>query len=450
MSQQARFLTGSTMRHVIVMTLAGSVGLMFIFLVDFATLFWVGRAGGEEWVAAAGFAFTIQFFAVSFGIGLMIASVSLVSRALGQGNFQKAQKLVTTAAIWGFGIQTITATIAIVFRHELLAWLGAEGDVARDAARYLAISMPSLPIMAISMMGSSALRAAGDAYRSMMVTFGSGLIVMFVDPFLVVVMGLGLDGAAIGIIVSRFTYLAFALWYVLGVHKLATWVNWDDFRSLSWPFLLIAGPAILTQLSTPAGNAIATAVISQFGDGAVAGWAVISRVSILAFGGIFALSGAIGGIIGQNYGAGFYDRVVSTFKDAVIFCAIYVAIVWGALVLLSDVLVFAFSIGPEGAEVVRSFTHIASAAFVFTGMLFVANSAFNSLDRAVWATGANWFRDGILMYPFCIAGAAFFAAEGVIYGQAIANLVAGLVAVWVGWTYVNLLSYSSTQLRDGV
>ncbi|MEM9716848.1 MAG: MATE family efflux transporter [Pseudomonadota bacterium] len=450
MSEQARFLTGSTMRHVTVMTLAGSLGLMFIFLVDFATLFWVGRAGGEDWVAAAGFAFTIQFFAVSFGIGLMIASVSLVSRALGEGNVPKARKLVTTAAIWGCGVQTVTALTVIVFRHQLLAWLGAEGEVAHDAARYLAISMPSLPIMAISMMGSSALRAAGDAYRSMMVTLGAGVVVMFVDPFLVIYLELGLDGAAIGIIVSRFTYLAFAAWYVLGVHKLASWVTWDDLKALSWPFLLIAGPAVLTQLSTPAGNAIATAVIAQFGDGAVAGWAVISRVSILAFGGIFALSGAIGGIIGQNYGAGFYERVCTTFRDAVWFCIAYVAVVWVALILLTDVLVSAFALGPDGAEVVESFTYIASAGFVFTGMLFVANSAFNSLDRAVWATGANWFRDGILMYPLCFFGALYFAAEGVIYGQAIANLIAGVIAVWIGWVYVNSLSQRQAQLRDGV
>ena len=450
MTSQAKFLTGSTMRHVVVMTLAGSAGLMFMFLVDFATLFWVGRAGGENWVAAAGFAFTIQFFAVSNAIGLMIASVSLVSRALGAGDAEKAKRFVTTAAIWAFVIQSITAGLVILFRYELLGLLGAGGDIAHDAARYLAISMPSLPIMAVSMIGSSALRAVGDAYRSMMVTLGSGLIVMFVDPLLVVVLGLGLDGAAIGIIISRFCYLGFAIWYVLGVHRLAAWVTWSEMRALSAPFLLLAAPAVLTQLSTPAGNAIATAVISEFGAGAVAGWAVISRVSILAFGGIFALSGAIGGIIGQNYGAGLIDRVCRTYRDAILFCAIYVALVWLALIALSGLLITSFQLGPDGAEVVRSFTHIAAAGFVFTGMLFVANSAFNSLDRPVWATAANWARDGLLMFPMCVAGAALFGGPGVIYGQAVANTVAGIIAAWVGWQFVNSLATTRDTKLHGV
>lgn len=450
MSEQARFLKGSTMRHVVVMTLAGSFGLMFMFLVDFATLFWVGRAGGEDWIAAAGFAFTIQFFAVSFAIGLMIAAVALISRALGKGEEEKAKKLTTLAAIWAFSIQSVTALIVIGFRHNLLALLGAEGEVAQDAASYLAISMISLPIMAISMIGTATLRALGDAYRSMMVTMGSGLVVMFVDPFLVVYLGLGLDGAAIGVIVSRLCYLGFALWYVLGVYKMAARISFEDVKTLSWPFLLLAGPAVLTQLSTPAGNALVTFVISQFGDGAVAGWSVISRVSILAFGGIFALSGAIGGIIGQNYGAGQFDRVRQTFIDAILFCVIYVFAVWGILILLSGFLIGIFELGEEGARVMRSFTHLAAIGFVFTGMLFVANAAFNSLDRAIWATGSNWFRDAILIYPACYFGAASFAAPGVIYGQAAANVLAGLLAVWIAWRYVCSLGAGEPQLRDVV
>jgi hypothetical protein len=55
-TRQARFTTGSTMRHVVVMTLTGSVGLTFMFLVDAATLFWVSQLGDQTLMAAVGFA----------------------------------------------------------------------------------------------------------------------------------------------------------------------------------------------------------------------------------------------------------------------------------------------------------------------------------------------------------------------------------------------------------
>ena len=68
------------------------------------------------------------------------------------------------------------------------------------------------------------------------------------------------------------------------------------------PLAAIAVPAVATQLATPFGNALLTSVVAKFGDSAVAGWAVVNRLTGVAFGGLFALGGAIGGIFGQNFG----------------------------------------------------------------------------------------------------------------------------------------------------
>ncbi|MEP6435908.1 MAG: MATE family efflux transporter, partial [Nitratireductor sp.] len=83
---QAKFTTGSTMRHVVVMTATGSVGLVSIFLVDALNLFYISLLGVQELAAAIGFASTLMFFTVSVGIGLTIATSALVSRALGRGS----------------------------------------------------------------------------------------------------------------------------------------------------------------------------------------------------------------------------------------------------------------------------------------------------------------------------------------------------------------------------
>ena len=76
---QGRFLTGSTMGHVLRMTLAGTAGITFMFLVDAANLFWISQLGEVQLLAAIGFAFAIQFFSISFGLGLMIAATAIVS-----------------------------------------------------------------------------------------------------------------------------------------------------------------------------------------------------------------------------------------------------------------------------------------------------------------------------------------------------------------------------------
>lgn len=92
-SQAAKFTTGSTLRHVIVMTATGSIGLIAIFLVDALNLFYISLLGVQELAAAIGFSATLLFFTVSVAIGMTIACGALVSRCLGRGNREEAARM---------------------------------------------------------------------------------------------------------------------------------------------------------------------------------------------------------------------------------------------------------------------------------------------------------------------------------------------------------------------
>ncbi|MBB5515978.1 putative MATE family efflux protein [Rubricella aquisinus] len=447
------------MRHVVVMTLTGSVGLTFMFLVDAATLFWVSQLGDQTLMAAVGFAWVIQFFTISAGIGLAIAGTALVARAIGQNRWEDARLDATGALIIAFTVQAAVAAVVIVFRDPILSLIGASGEAKVVGSRFLLLSVPSLPIMALGMMGGAILRAAGDARRSMQVTLAAGAIAIVLDPFLILDvntlfgfdlggqygLGLGVDGAAIGVAVSRSITGFLGIWYVVRVHQLAARPRIACVTRVARPFAKIAGPAIATQMSTPVGNSILTAMIAGYGDSAVAGWSVVSRLTVVAFGGIFALSGAIGGIIGQNYGAAALDRVRSTYRDALLFCTIYTLLTWGLMFIGTDLIVAAFQLEGIGADVTRAFTQIAAGVFVFTGALFVANAAFNNLNRPLWSTGLNWMRDAIVIFPCAWLLAQGFDAPGVVYGQALAGVIVGTIATVIGWRYVNSLSVPVAQ-----
>ncbi len=437
--KQGRFLTGSTMRHVVVMTMTATIGLTFMFLIDAASLFWVSRMGIELNVAALGFAWTIQFFTISAGIGLMIAAVALVSRSIGRGERALARRQATASMVYAGVLQGVVALIIWLLRDPILASAGASGETLRIASRYLAFTLPALPIVAVGMVGSAVLRAEGDAYRAMMVTIVAGLVAMVLDPLFIFTFGLGVDGAAFVVVISRFTVAALSIWFVIRVHDLAAKPAWADIKIIAKPFFLIAAPAVLTQLSTPFGNYIVTILVSEYGDGAVAGWAVVSRLTVVAFGGVFALSGAVGGIFGQNYGAGKIDRVASTYRDSLIYCVIYVAFAWLVLFLMRDVIVDVFGLGLQGAEIVYSFTNLAAGGFAFTGILFVSNAAFNNLGHPLWSTGFNWARDGLLMFPLCWLLGDLLAGPGVVYGQALAAVIVGTLAAVIAWRFVNQL-----------
>ncbi|MBA83801.1 MATE family efflux transporter [Thalassobius sp. S69A] len=433
---QAKFLTGSTMRHVVVMTMTGSLGLSFMFLVDFLALFWISKLEQEELIAAVGFAGTLQFFVISIAIGMMIAAVALVSRALGQGRVRRARRIATSALIYATGAQAVIAAAVFAFCEPLLRLSGAEGPVLEAAVSFLQISLPSLPMIAAGMMTSAVLRALGDAARSMLVTMSAGLAAVLLDPLLILYMGWGIEGAALAIVLSRAGMVVLGMYWLIHTHNILTRPAWGDMRLYLAPFALIAVPAIATQVSTPFGNWVLMRAMAEHGDSAVAGLGVVMRLTILAFGGIFALSGAIGGIIGQNAGAGYGDRVAQAYKDALKFCALYTGVTWAVMALCADYVAAAFGLSGQGESIVRAFSFYAAGSFVFTGALFVSNAAFNNLGKPIWATMANWSRDGLLMAPLAFGLGAVAAGTGVIAAQALANTLVGIGAAWIGWRYV--------------
>lgn len=437
--EQGRFLTGSTMGHVVRMTATGAFGITFVFLVDAANLLWLSQIGDPQLLAAIGFAYAIQFFSVSIGVGLMIAATALISRSIGEGQRAHARLQAGSGVVIATLFQAMVATAVVLARHQLVALAGATGDTAVLAARYLAITMPSLVPMAVALVCSGTLRADGFGAKAMYVTLFSGLVLMVIDPILILWLDLRLDGAAVGLVLFRFCLMGLALFFAAYQHRLIAMPSSASVRAVLRPYMAIAVPAIATQMATPAGNYFLTIVMAPFGDDAVAAWAVVGRLTVLAFGGIFALSGAIGGIFGQNYGAGQYDRLRSTYRDALLFCLVYTLVMWGLLAGATPLVIDAFRLSGQGEDVVRAFTTVGVGGFVFVGALFVSNAAFNNLGRPGRSTLVNWLKDGALSWPFAALLAGSFGAAGVIYGQAVAGAVIGIAAALWGWHFVGQL-----------
>src|SRR5215212_1443270 len=320
---------GSIMRHVVVMTATGSIGLMAIFVVDFLNLFYIAMLGQQELAAAIGYAGTVLFFTVSLSIGITIAGTALVSRALGARRREEARRIATSSLIF-MGVVTLALSLATLpLLGPILTLFGATGTTRDIAWRFLLVVMPSTPLMGIGMACSAVLRAAGDTKRAMYVTLSGGLLTEVCDPLFG--FGLGVDGAAIVSVLSRIMLAAVGLYGCIRVHNLLARFDLraalSDARALSD----IALPAIIANIATPVGNAIVTAAIAGYGDSAVAGFAVIGRIVPISFGAIFALSGSIGPILGQNFGAEKFDRVKRTLADSMLFIMLYCAAMWLAL-----------------------------------------------------------------------------------------------------------------------
>ena len=423
----AIFLTGSPLRHITVMTLTSSVGLLTMFIVDFVDLLYIAQLDDNALTAAMGFAATILFFGTAVNIGLMIAISALASRRVGQGDPDYARRYLTNILVLAMMIMIPVATAFFIFAPQILDIAGASGTAKTAATGYIRIVSPFIPFGVTAMVCSGFLRAHGAARQAMNVNIGMGLTNAILDPIFIFGFDLGVNGAAIATACAAIASMAIAIRPVLKQYGGFDKVSAANFQEDLRPAKAILIPAVLTNIATPVGGFISYRFIAGYSDEVVAGFAVIGRVVPVAFCLLFSLSGAVGPIIGQNFGAEKFDRIRLTVKQAMAFALGYTLLVWPALWVLNEPISNLFNLEAQGKHLFWVFAAILTPLFFFNGMLYIANATCNNLERPRWSTYMNWARNTVGLVPFLYFGEKYYGLEGVLVAPAIGGIIFGLI-----------------------
>jgi putative MATE family efflux protein len=427
----ARFVTGSIPAHVLRMTGAAAVGLMAIFIGELANILFLSLLGDVDIVAAVGYASTVLFLLLSVGIGTSIAASALISPAIGAGNLAYAKRLSASTHVFAVAFAAVAGAIVWVVVPQAIALLGATGRTHTLATGYLRILIPFMTLMSLGMCASAVLRSQGDARRSMNVTLVGAFVNVALDPLFIFVFDLGIYGAAWATNISRVAVAGAGLYWLIRVHDLITWPRMADVIADSATILRFALPATLTNLATPVANSYVTYSIARHGNSAVAAWALIGRISPVAFGSIFALSGAVAPVLGQNLGARQWDRVRYGFDVSILAALGFTAVAWLALSLAVEPVIGVFHATGETADLLRTYCLYLSPMFAFLGILFVANAALNALGHPHWPTVFNWGRATLGTVPFVTLGSMLYGPAGVIGANLAGASVFAFAAAWL-------------------
>jgi len=439
----ARFLQGSIFRHVVVMTLTSALGLMTLFIVDLADLYFLSSLNDTRITAAIGFGGTLDFANLSLAIGAGIAAVALVSRNMGAGQPERARQFASNALYMSLGISAIYTAIVAIFISPILSLLGATGETAHQAKIFIWTLSPGFICLAGALSCSFSLRGIGDARRAMFVTLASAITTLVLDPIFIFIFGWGIQGAAAANAISYALCFAVGLHGLGKVHGFLLPFNRQSFRR-DWPAVWgIALPSIISQLATPFAAGYMNHVFAPYGDEIVTAGTVVNRVVPVAFGVIFSLSGAVGPIIGQNFGAKNFPRVRRALRDGLSFAVLYSVATSLILFLLRHEVINAFHITGRAAELVDFYCKWIAVSWALLGGLFVAAAAFNNLGKPVYSTWTNWIRATLGTIPFAIIGGAYAGAEGILVGTAIGGALCGLAAMFLANRLVNQLSASA-------
>ena len=444
-SPHARFVTGSILGHILVMTGTGALGLMALFIGDLANLLFLGQLGDTEVLAAVGFASSLLFFSISIGIGMSIATTAVVSPAIGAGRRDEARRLATSAMAMTALVSLAMTVLLLPFLRDVLGWLGATGRTRTLGTDYLSIVYPKFPLLALGMSASSILRSVGDARRAMFVTLSGAILNVILDPIFILVFKMGLYGAAWASVLSRVLTVSVGLYGVAVVHGLLKRPSFVDVRLDATRILAVGIPVVATNLATPASNAFVTKALAGYGDAAMAAWSVGGRVNPVAFGAIFALTSSIGPIIGQNFGARNFARVRETVTEAVKANIVFTAIAWLGLALSPDLIIRWFGLAGASVDLIYLFCWWLAPLFMFLGFLFIANAVFNTLRHPHYATIFNWARATLGTIPFVILGGHWYGAPGVFIASMAGGIVFGIAALWTSYRLIAKLEAGQSR-----
>ena len=441
---KAIFTEGSIFKHIVTMTAASTAGLLSLFLVDLVDMYWLSLLGDIELTAAVGFAASILFFTLSLSIGLSIGCAALVSQGLGRNDVENTKNLVVHIFIFIIFLSSVIAALTLVCTPVFLKALGAGERSHQFAWQYLSIVLPSMPLLGIAMAGNGVTRAAGKAKAAMWITLVGGIVNAALDPLFIFYFEMGIRGAAWATVISRAAMVGYAAYLLFKKFNLIGKWNRSKFKEDIHHYIKIAFPAMLTNLSTPIGVAYITAVLANFGDSVIAGNTIVSKLQPLAFAGLFALSGAIGPISGQNFGANKFDRVRETLTKSMLYILAYSLIACGILYLCTDYIIIAFKAEGDAALLIQWFCFGISTMFIFNGMTFVTNAMFNNLNAATLATTFNFSKATIGTIPFAYFGAKLYGPLGVYVGTYIGAVLIALIGLIFAYWHINRLEQKAS------
>jgi Na+-driven multidrug efflux pump len=442
------------------------VGLLAIAAFNATDMFFVSRLG-ESPLAAMSFVRPMAMigFSLMFGLGIGVSAV--LSKLVGQGDGQRVRRLTTDTVLLTFMLGLVLAGGFAVVAQPLFSKMGAQGETLALARQYTFIWIMGFPIGVLPMVVNNAIRANGDTRTPALIMSISAILNALMDPLFIFGVadlgllggpgeafrgwllsigvpnfhGMGIRGAAWATVISRCLSTTAAMSIIHFRLKLITF-SWPGVKGVldSWKRVLTIGiPASLTHTLNPLSMLLVTGIVFRAaesvggGDAAVAALGPGGIIEFMAILPVFACASVILPFVGQNCGAGRFDRVRIALKKITVFVVLWSLVMAGVISVFARPIAMIFS-GGDGAEPqvlieLTRYVRIIPWGFAALGLLIIAANILNAFHRPMQSVLINITRTFVLMVPLSYLGSKLMGVTGAFFGMMLANAPAGLLAM---------------------
>ncbi len=429
----ARLTEGNVPKGLFRLAIPMVFGMLGMVVFNVTDTFFVSRLGAEQ-LAALSFTFPVVMILNALAQGIGMSSSALVSRAVGEANPQKVERLATDSLALGVAVLAVIVTIGLLTIRPLFTALGAEGIILDYIAEYMVIWYWGSIMVVIPMIGNNIIRGLGDSKTPGTVMAISAGINVLLDPLLIFGLGpfpaLGIRGAAIATVAARSLTAVVALYVLIHRERIIrfTTPTIDDIAH-SWRQLLyIAVPNAMINMALPLGSAFVTRILAVFGPAVVAGFGVATRVEMFSLLFINALGSVTGPYIGQNLGGRLFDRVHVARRSAEGFCLVIGVVSALVLGILAEPIARIFSPDPEVIRTAVLYLRIVPVAYGFQGILRIGSITLNVLRRPFHSAGLTVLQTFGIYIPLAAITSRIWGVPAIFVSLALSYFIGGSLA----------------------
>ena len=410
------------------------IGLVSVIVASLVEAIYIGRLGTNE-LAAIGFTFPLVMVMQGVSMGLSVGASSVVARCMGLGQQDKAQRLITHCFVLVLFLILAFSSIAYFNLDAFFRLLGA-GEVVRAlTVDYMKVWLFGLPFFTIAIVGSTLMRAMGDAVTpGYLMTIGSGLHIFIAPVFIFGLLGapeMGLTGAALSFVLARLISVSMYAYFMVIRDKMFIY-SMEGFITSCRDILHVGFPAVASNLIAPVSMTVITRLLAGHGEIVVAGFGVASRIESMMTMIVWALSMSVAPLVGQNWGAGNFDRVKRTLGLANGFVMIWGIVAYVFLLFTAGFLVSLINDDPGVVKAAASYLMIVPIGIGLMGVLSNSTSTFNALGKPIPPLIISILQMIIVYIPLAMIGDYLWGYIGIFIALVVTVTLLGTVSLfWV-------------------
>ena len=409
------------------------IGMLINALYNLVDAYFVGGLG-ESPMGAISIVFPLGQVVVGLGLMFGNGAASYLSRLLGRGDKETANKVASTALYSSVLIGAIIIIFATIFLKPILYFLGATDTIMPYALTYARIYIISCIFNVFNVTMNNIVSSEGAAKTTMCALLLGAVMNIGLDPIFIYVLNMGVAGAAIATAISQFISTLVYLSYALR-KKSAFTFSVKEFcptKQILAEILKIGVPTLTFQLLTSLSIALINRAANGYGDAVIAGMGAVTRVTSMGTLVVFGFLKGFQPIAGFSYGAKKFDRLREAIKTSILWSTTFCVIVGLVMILFSTQIISQFANGNTEMISVGQKAIVASG---FSFMLFGFYTVYSSLLLALGKGAAGFIigalRQGICFVPVILVLPVVWNMNGILYAQPIADVISTIITAFM-------------------